>query len=86
MKNVNSQAAELLTFVEILASKLDTNTAFDQCGNCMAIEPLVRHKAAVECEKNVSPFGLIDEYSARRCQGVPRRGHHGHGADHAPPP
>lgn len=63
MKNIKSQAAELLTFAKLLADKLDTNPAFDQCANCMTIDPLVRHKAAVECEKHITPFGLIDEYA-----------------------
>lgn len=63
MNNIKSQAAGLLTFAKLLADKLDTNPAFDQCGHCMDIDPLVRHKAAVECEKNISPFGLIDEYA-----------------------
>lgn len=63
MNNIKSQAAELLTFAQLLANKLDTNPAFDQCSNCLQIDPLVRHKAAVECEKNITPFGLIDEYA-----------------------
>ena len=65
MKNINPQATadELLNFAQMLANKLDTNTAFDQCYSSMTIDPLVRHKASVECEKNITPFGLLDEFA-----------------------
>lgn len=62
MSNIKSTSDSilLLTFAQKLAEKLDTNPAFDQCFGCMDIVPLVQHKAAVECEKNIDAFGLLD--------------------------